>query len=208
MALLLLMLGSVNASFEYRDLTDAEKAALRAAAEKSAGISVWLIQGNVMRVKAREMATINVVFKPTDSAGYCLAPTAFFRSESPDGELLKWSLAESAIIQYQFWFQPCGRANPEAAISLKQYVDTSILERLRASRDQIVGDAIQLLPPEREYDVPISKHRLRSIGIEFDPEHGAVYRLEYLGTSCRLLSINVVMRPDDIQVLNSAEAVC
>jgi hypothetical protein len=206
--LLLLLLGSVNASFEFRELTEVEEAALKAAAAKSAGISVWLIQGNVMQVQAGDMATVNVVFEPAESSGYCLAPTSLFSSESSDGELLNWSPIEGATIQYQFWFQPCDGADPQAAISLKQYVDTSILERIGTSRDQIVGDGIRLLPPEREYDVPISEHRLVAISIQFDSVHGAVYTLEYLGTSCRSLSIDVVMRPEDIQVLRTAQSVC
>ena len=208
MVYLVLFFGSVVASFEYRELTDAEEAALKAAASNSAGINVWLIQGNVIRVEAGDTSFVNVLFEPTDVLGYCLAPSALFTAESPDGELLDWSLIEGGAVQYRFWYQACDVVDPLSPIVLEQYVDTSILERLRTQKSQIVGDVVQSFSPEREYNVPISEHELRGIGIHFDADHGAVYRLNYWGTNCRGLSVDVVLRRDEIQVLRSAEWVC
>jgi hypothetical protein len=140
--------------------------------------------------------------------GYCLAPSAYFTAENADGELLEWRPSERVNVQYRFWYQACDEADPQSPIVLEQYVDVSVLERLSRQLDQIVGDAVRSFPPEREYNVPISEHELRRIGIHFDSEHGAVYELNYRGTVCRGLSIDAVLRRDEIHVLRSTEWVC
>ena len=61
---------------------------------------------------------------------------------------------------------------------------------------------------EREYNVPISEHQLRGISIHFEADYGAVYKLNYWGTNCRGLSIDVVLRRDESQVVTSAKWVC
>ena len=205
---LVIFLSLANASFEYRDLSDAEDAALRAAASKSAGIDVWLMQGNVIRADAGDTSQVNVIFEPADVSGYCLAPSAYFTAENANGELLEWRPSERGTVQYRFWYQACDEADPQSPIVLEQYVDVSVLERLSRQLDQIVGDAVRSSPPEREYNVPISEHELRRIGIRFDSEHGAVYKLNYRGTVCRGLSIDAVLRRDEINVLRSAEWIC
>ena len=205
---LILFFGSVVASFEYRDLTDVEESAVRAAASNASGLGVWLIQGRVIRVEAGDNSLVNVLFDPADVSGYCLAPSAFFTAESPDRELLDWSLIEGGAIQYRFWYEACDEVDPLSPVVLEQYVDTSILERLRTQKSLIVSAAVQDMFPELEYNVPASEHELRGISIHFDADHGAVYKLNYWGTNCRGLSIDVVLRRDEISVLRSAQWVC
>ena len=95
---LVIFLSLANASFEYRDLSDAEDAALRAAASKSAGIDVWLIKGNVIRADAGDTSQVNVIFEPADVSGYCLAPSAYFTAENANGKLLEWRPSERGTV--------------------------------------------------------------------------------------------------------------
>ena len=206
-AVLALALNCVEAS-EYRDLTAAEESKLRAIAAESAGVGVWLTQGGVILDEARETSLVNVIFEPANVSGYCLAPSAVFKAEGQEQELQDWTLIEGGPTQYRFWYQSCDDADLQSAVVLEQFVDISVLQRLKEQQDWIIDTAIHSLAPEYEYDIPVSEHKPRRIGIRFNPDRGAIYRLQYWGTKCRGLSIDALLLPDEIGVLDSLVWVC
>jgi hypothetical protein len=62
-----LLAASVGVSAATRELLNAERKALRAAASKIAGIDVWQIEGNVSQSQSGDAAVIVVIFSTCES---------------------------------------------------------------------------------------------------------------------------------------------
>ena len=203
-----MLTSSLAFASERRNLTEIEEERLKKIAIEHAGIDVWYIEGLATEVEGGVAAFATVVFQPAVMSEHCLAPTGLFRADGSEPELHNWDLFEGGSFKYRFWFETCMNADPQSPIELDQYVDISVLERLRIEQEQIVRDAIDRFSSDRQYIVPVRGHKLRSISISFDRDYGAIYRLRYWGTSCRGLSVHTALEPNEISVIESWEWVC
>ena len=206
--IVLAIVGVQTAMSDNRLLGGSEEADLKEFVSREAGVNTWYIRSSVRELENGSKAVAVVVFEPASTPEYCLAPSVTLIGRSSEGDPFVWESLETARFYYRFWFESCDAADRESAIILRELLGFDVLERIRDESPSII-DAMErhLDMDQQEADSP-SASQLSEINLQYNKEHGPVYRVKYSLRQCFGLSADVIFESGRARVLNAWRVVC